>query len=212
MKRIFQSTAVLALSTGAAMAAVTMADIDVTGDSFASYEEARNAIPGLDMEAFKDIDANNDNRISATELETTEAQSVLSQHRLLGPKDRPLVVLDEDSDGFMSYDDFVRVHPDFTENAFQEVDTNNDNRVSYSEYYTEETQALIAACGPKSFVDLADIDTNGDKFADLEELRVAFPKLEPADFQEMDLNKDNRVSSSEFLTPSSQCIALEHGS
>lgn len=212
MKRIFLSTAVFALSAGTAMAAVTMADIDVTGDSLATFEEARNAIPALDMVAFDEIDTNNDNRISATELEATEAQNVLSQHRVLGPKDRPLVVLDEDGDGFMNYDDFVRVHPDFTENAFQEIDTNNDNRVSYSEYYTEETQALIAACGAKTFIDLADIDANGDKFADLEELRVAFPKLEAADFKEMDLNKDNRVSSAEFLTPSSQCIALEHGS
>ncbi|NNE86574.1 MAG: hypothetical protein HKN27_00735 [Silicimonas sp.] len=205
-------TPVLALlvSTGSAFAAVSMGDVDIDGDSFASYAELKNAMPAMDMRAFRDIDANNDNRISSQELLDSKAQSVLAQHQMLGPKERPLAMLDADGDGFMSLADIQQVHPDFTVAGFEQIDTNNDQRLSYQEYYTTEAQTVFAQCGPSSFADIAAIDSNNDKFADFNEVLAAYPKMDKYDFDEMDANGDNRVSSVEWLAPRAQCILDEH--
>lgn len=200
----------LLLSTGAVFAAVSMGDVDVDGDNFASYAEIKNAMPGMDMRAFRDIDANNDNRLSSNELLASEAQAVLAQHQLLGAKERPLALLDADGDGFMSLADIRQVHPDFTVAGFEQIDTNNDQRLSYQEYYTTEAQTVFAQCGPSSFSDIASIDLNNDKFADFNEVLAAYPKIDKYDFDEMDLNGDNRVSSVEWLAPRAQCILGEH--
>lgn len=200
----------LLLSTGAAVAAVTIGDVDVDGDSFASYAEMKNAMPDMDMRAFRDIDANGDNRLSAQELLEADAQTILAQHQLLGAKERPLALLDADGDGFMSLADIQQVHPDFTAVGFEQIDTNNDQRLSYQEYYTTEAQAVFAQCGPSSFGDIASVDQNGDKFADFNEVLAAYPKIDKYDFDEMDLNGDNRVSSVEWLSPRAQCILDEH--
>ena len=210
MIRSMTSVLALALSTGAAMAAVSMGDVDVSGDHFATYEEMKNAMPAMDMRAFKDIDANNDNRISAEELSKSSAQAVLSQHKLLDAKQRPLVLLDQDGDGFMSLADIRNVYSDFSQAGFDTVDTNNDGRLSYQEYYTIEAQAVFAQCGPTSFADIASVDSNNDKFADYSEVKAAYPGLKESDFHQMDLNKDNRVSSVEWLSPDAQCILDQH--
>lgn len=210
MLRTMTSILALSISTGAALAAVSIGDLDVSGDHFATFEEVKNAMPEMDMRAFQDIDANNDNRISAEELTSSEAQAVLSQHKMLGQKDRPLVLLDADGDGFMSLADIQGVHPDFTAVGFEAIDTNGDRRLSYAEFYTPEAQIVFAQCGPSSFADIASIDMNNDKFADFDEIKAAYPKMEMNDFKEIDLNKDNRVSSVEWLSPDAQCIVGEH--
>lgn len=201
---------VLMLSSGAAVAAVSMSDVDVSGDSFATFEEMKNAMPAIDRIAFEDIDANNDNRISAEELGNSAAQTVLAQHEMLGPKERPLMLLDADGDGFMSLADVQNVHPDFTQVGFDQIDTNKDQRLSYKEYYTVEAQTVFAQCGASSFKDIAAIDANSDKFADFDEVLAAYPKMDKYDFDEMDMNGDNRVSSVEWLAPRAQCILDEH--
>lgn len=200
----------LSMSAGMAFAAVTIAEIDITDDGFVSFEEMKNAMPKMNMQAFKDIDTNNDNRISANELSDLNAQTVLSQHSVLGQKERPLSLLDLDGDGFMSLADMRNVHPDLTNAGFEKMDTNNDQRLSYQEFYATEAQVVLAQCGPSSFNDIAAIDMNNDKFADFEEITAAYPKLAKYDFDEIDLNGDNRVSSVEWLAPRAQCILDEH--
>lgn len=210
MLRTLTPAFALLISTGAAFAAVTIGDVDVDGDQFASFAEMKNAMPDMDMRAFRDIDANNDNRLSSQELLASKAQTVLAQHKVLGPKERPLALLDADGDGFMSLADIQQVHPDFTKAGFDKIDSNNDQRLSYQEYYTTEAQAVFAQCGPSSFNDIASIDLNNDKFADFNEVLAAYPKIDKYDFDEMDMNGDNRVSSVEWLAPRAQCILDEH--
>lgn len=211
MHRLMTTAIATILVAQTAMAAVTMSDVDVTNDHFATYEEMRNAIPGLDKRAFDKIDLNSDGRISAEEIGKLEAQSELAQHKMVGAKERPLMLLDQDGDGFMSLADIQRVHPDFTDVAFRGIDTNSDNRLSYQEFYTPEAQTAFALCGPTDFSDLASIDTNNDKFADFAEIQAAFPKVGETDFRDIDLNSDGRISAMEWLSPEAQCIVDEHG-
>lgn len=206
MKKTFTTVAIAALAATPALANVTIQDLDVTGDSFATYEEVRNAIPEMDMVDFKAIDANGDRRLSAEEIGNSDAQSALAQHKMRSKKDRPLMLLDPDGDGFMSYDDLVQVHPSLTMNAFEEIDANGDNRLSYVEFYTPKTQTALAQCSASTFIDLADLDSNGDNFVSMEELKGGYPKVTNADFDVIDLNNDNRISSVELLAPTAECL------
>ncbi|MDJ0638506.1 MAG: hypothetical protein QNJ20_06710 [Paracoccaceae bacterium] len=206
MKKFLTTAAVAAIAATPALAKVTIQDLDMTGDSFATYEEVRNAIPGMDMTDFVAIDGNGDRRLSAEEVGAADAQTILTQHQMRGIKERPLVLLDPDGDGFMSYDDITNVHPALSKNTFQEIDANGDGRLSYAEFYTNETQTALAQCAESTFVDLADLDTNGDNFVSMDELKGGYPKVTNADFDTIDLNNDNRISSVELLAPTAECL------
>ncbi len=206
MKKFITTTALAAIVAGPALAMVTIQDLDVSGDSFATYEEVRNAIPEMDMVDFKAIDANGDRRLSSEEVNSMEAQTTLTQHQMRSHKERPLVLLDADGDGFMSYDDVARVHPKLTRNTFEEIDANSDNRLSYAEFYTVETQTALAQCAQSSYLDIASMDQNGDRFLSMDELKGGYPKATNADFRDIDLNGDNRISSVELLSPTAECL------
>ena len=77
MKKFLATAAVAAIAATPALAKVTIQDLDMTGDSFATYEEVRNAIPAMSMIDFKEIDANGDRRLSAEEVNQMKAQNVL---------------------------------------------------------------------------------------------------------------------------------------
>ena len=183
-----------------------MQDLDVSGDNFASFEEVKNAMPGMDMADFKAIDANNDMRLSANELDADGAQAKLATHAILSQRDRPIRNLDTDGDGFISWNDMARVYPSITLITFRAIDSNGDNRLSYSEYFDEDAQIAIAQCSASTFQDLASLDSNGDNFLSMDELKAGYPAVSAFDFQTIDLNRDNRISSVEYLAPTAQCL------
>lgn len=203
------SVAIVALfaTTLPALAAVTIQDLDISGDNFATYEEVRNAIPEIDQVDFRAIDTNGDRRLSSSEINEADAQTRLSQHAMRDFKDRPLVLVDVDGDGFMVYDDLIRVYPSLSMSAFKDMDTNGDNRLSYSEYYTEAAQTALAQCSGSSFIDMADMDKDGDNFLSLDELKGGYPSATQADFRTVDLNRDNRISAVELLSPTAECLS-----
>ena len=206
MKKMLTTAAVAAMAATPVLANVTIQDLDVTGDSIASYAEVRNAIPRMDRIDFNAVDTNGDQRLSATEVAEPKAQTILTQHQMRSNKERPLTLLDPDGDGFMSYDDLTRMHPSLTMASFQEIDSNKDNRLSYAEYYTNEAQTALAQCSQSTFVDLADLDTDGDRFLSIDELKGGYPNVSNADFRTIDLNNDNRISSVELLAPTAECL------
>ena len=205
MKRLMTATAITALTATAAAAAVELSALDLNGDNFASVEEVKAWFPDMQMESFNDIDVNDDNRLDFEEVQTTEAQSVFGQYEM-----RPIeeasakIVLDADGDGFIMLDDYRRAYPQFTNLSFEEIDTNDDNSVSYQEHYELAAQTEIARYESGSIMDIADIDTNGDAFADADEMMAAYPGLPAEAFEDIDANDDNRVSSDELYTREAQ--------
>ena len=206
MKRYLLGSTIACFAATAAFANVTIQDLDATGDGFASYAEVKNAIPGMDMVDFDAIDTNNDNRLSANEVNVAEAQSRLATHSIVAMKFRALRNLDSDGDGFISWGDMARVYPSMTKLSFDGVDKNGDGRLSYSEYYDTDTQTAIAQCEASTFKDLASLDTNGDNFLNMDELKGGYPNASASDFRTIDLNRDNRISAIELLAPTAECL------
>lgn len=57
-----------------------LAKLDTNGDNFIDMAEMEAAMPGLHSADFRSVDVNDDNRISANELMSPEAQCVLAGH------------------------------------------------------------------------------------------------------------------------------------
>ncbi len=213
MTRLMLATAVAALTAGSALANVAIENVDLNGDSFASMEEVKAVYPDLTLNAFNDLDTNGDNRLSSEEVNMAEAQTIFDQYQASDMEmAKAKVVLDADADGFISIEDFRRGYPMFTDLDFEAIDTNDDNRVSYEEVYAPESQDLIARYQTTTVRDIAEIDMNGDEFADFDELSAAFPGLPQTEFEEIDMNGDNRISSEELYSPEAQNIVSRYGS
>lgn len=212
MTRFAPISLVALVAASPALAQLTLGDVDITGDNFASFEEMKIVLPGLHMEAFQEMDANGDNRLSSSEMNELRAQEIMAQHPAVSAADRSTKVLDADSDGFISFEDVARVYPTFSKLSFEEVDSNGDNRLSYSEYYTPAMQSRIAACQGSKLMDLASFDTDGNRFIDISEFQAVMPGISGSDFRVMDTNDDNRVSANELMASDAQCVLGAHGS
>ena len=206
MKRIVLGTTAACFAATAGLAAVTIQDLDLTGDGFATFEEVQNAMPKMDMADFRLIDANNDMRLSTEEVNDASAQARLAEHAILQFRERPIRNLDPDGDGFIGWNDIARIYPSMTRVTFQGIDSNGDNRLSYAEYFSTDAQVAIAQCSASTFQDLASLDANGDNFLSMEELKGGYPAVTAFDFQTIDLNRDNRISSVEYLSPTAPCL------
>ena len=65
---------------------------------------------------------------------------------------------------------------------------------------------MLAQCSASTYLDLASMDKNNDNFLSMEELKGGYPKVTNANFDTIDLNKDNRISSVELLAPTAECL------
>lgn len=214
MTRIMTTTtAIIALTAGAAFAVTDIETVDMDGDGFASIEEMRVVYPELTAVFFDGIDANDDNRVSPEEMISTEAQDILARYEMTPVENRrPTIVLDADADGFIALDDLRRAYPEFSDLDFDAMDSNGDERLSYEEFYELDAQDTVAKYQTGTVTDIAEIDTNGDNFADFNEMVAVFPGLDEESFDDIDQNGDNRVSSSELYAPDAQDIVSRSGS
>ena len=206
MKRLMIATAASALAAGSALAATDINAVDLDGNGYASVEEIKTVFPEFDVTFFADIDANGDNRVAPQEILELEAQEILGRYDMVPVEEQRLIVLDTDSSGFIDADEMAAVFSDFDAEDFAAIDTNDDNRVTYGEFYTLEAQQIVARYYDGTIMDIADIDTNGDAFADFNEMVAAYPGLSQSDFNDIDGNDDNRISSQELYAPEAQQI------
>lgn len=117
--------------------------IDFNGDGFSEYDEISRVFVGLAQEDFEQMDMNGDNRLSQQELYETDAQDVLNRFR--STEDVATVKkADVDGDSFLSEGELMSAYPGLTENEFEQIDTNGDNRVDYSELYETEAQNILS--------------------------------------------------------------------
>lgn len=120
--------------------------VDTDANGFASFAELGVAYPDLTVADFRAIDTNGDNRISAIEIYTLEAQSVLA--RSTEVKDSiDLAMVDANGDGFASFGELQAAYPGLRATDFRVIDTNGDNRLDFSELYALDTQVVLGRSG-----------------------------------------------------------------
>ncbi len=120
-----------------------ISDIDTNGDRFADRAELNAVYSGLLDDEFRDIDINRDNRVSATELYQPLAQAVLTRYEMSGRDLVTIMAVDVDDDAFASFAELQSVYKNLSLTDFHLIDNNGDNRVSSTEYYTDEAQAIL---------------------------------------------------------------------
>ncbi len=120
-----------------------LSDIDTNGDRFASKSELKAAYKGLLDSEFIQIDVNNDNRISASELYRPLTQAIVTRYEMSGRDVVTIMAVDTDDDAFASFAELRQTYPGLTHADFELIDNNGDNRISATEYYNAEAQALF---------------------------------------------------------------------
>lgn len=212
MKRFTMLMAATALTTTAAFAQTVtgVMDLDTDNDDFLSFEELSAAYPDLTQLNFEEIDENDDNRISSQEMYATEAQDILARADY-DPELR--INADMDGDGFASYEEMTVIFEGLTPEDFEEMDNNDDERLSQFEIYDTESQDILARYPVmQSVADIHRLDLNDDRYLSLMEMRVAFPGFNAVDFEDIDQNDDNRVSFTELYAPEAQEIVSRYDS
>ena len=107
-----------------------------TVDGFASYNELAAAYPGLSQVDFDLIAANNDNRVSSVEVLDAEAQARLGRYENGGQILVSLDSVDVDGSGFATLSELQAVYPGLSSNDLIFFDANDDNRISFTEFYS----------------------------------------------------------------------------
>lgn len=138
--------AIVGLYLSGSASVVGIDQISSSNDPFASFADLAAQYPGLTQSDFSSIDTNDDNRVSFGELYDPRAQSVLSRHdatgRVLG-----IAQIDTDRDGFADRAELAAAYPGVRPSDFRVIDANRDNRVSFSELYSLDSQIILGRTG-----------------------------------------------------------------
>lgn len=201
MKRILlAATSLFALST-VAFAAVDIKDLDMDGDSAASFAEVTALAPTLTQLEFDEIDTNDNNAWDANEL-NADAQGLLARYMEGQSTTQDAMMLDTDKDSMVSMAEVNAVAPSVTQMEFDEVDTNDNNQWDSNEF-TDTAQGFLrrdmasdASAGP---FDITSLDTDGDGAASVEEVMAVNATITKEEFVEVDANGSNMWDREEIM-------------
>ena len=120
--------------------------------------------------------------------------------------------LDIDGDGFASINEVRQIFPGFSSNDFRTLDVNRDRRLSNNELIASGTTSILGRYEQTMSIvhGLSEVDTNGDRFATRAELNAVYKGLDDDDFREIDVNRDNRVNSTELYRPLAQALLTRY--
>ena len=117
--------------------------IDLNADGFSEFGEITAVFTDLTREDFALIDTNNDNRLSQFEIYELEAQNILNRYRSM-EEIATVADADQNKDRFLSQAELMMAYPGLTEADFEQIDENNDNRVSFTELYDVDAQNIVS--------------------------------------------------------------------
>ena len=118
--------------------------VDTNQDGFVTYEELAAVYSGVTQLDFDEIDANDDNRIDNWEFYDLKAQDILARYEMNGDSVQGVSDLDQDGDGFVTYEELTATYPDVSTVDFEEMDSNGDNRLDSTELYSLDSQNILA--------------------------------------------------------------------
>ena len=121
---------------------VDLAAVDTDGDNFVSFSELADAYPGLSANDWRAIAGLDGTRVSANALYELETQIILDQSTGVSE----FVALDNvDTDGsrFATFGELSASYPGLSAIDFNEIDANNDNRISFNELIDIESRTVL---------------------------------------------------------------------
>lgn len=201
MKRILlAATSMIAMST-IAYGAIDIKDLDMDGDSGASFEEVTAKAPTLTKLEFDEIDLNDNNVWDANEM-TADAQALLVRYMEGQAPTQDAMTMDIDKDGMVSMAEVNAVAPSVIQTEFDEVDTNDNNQWDPNEF-TDVAQGFLrrdmaAETSPGPF-DITSLDTDGDGAASIEEVMAVNSTITKEEFTEVDANGSNMWDREEIM-------------
>ncbi len=196
------------LASATAASAMKATDLDIDGDGFASISEVRQTFPGFSSTDFRTIDENRDRRLSSAELNAAGTSAVIGRYQDTMAVVHGLSDIDTNGDRFASEAELGVVYKGVTSNEFRLIDLNNDNRVSAQELYQPLAQAMLNRyeMSGRDLITIMQVDTDDDAFASFAELNAVFTGLTRSEFEIIDINGDNRISSTEYYNPETQTV------
>lgn len=117
--------------------------IDLNGDGFSEYEEITTVFTDLTEIDFREMDTNNDNRLSQFEIYDIDAQTTLNKYRSM-EEVATVAKSDSNRDGFLDEGELMNAYPGLSAEEFLIIDENGDNRVSFNEIYTNDAQNILS--------------------------------------------------------------------
>jgi Ca2+-binding EF-hand superfamily protein len=118
--------------------------VDANRDGFVSYDELAAVFPGVTELDFASIDVNGDNRIDNWEYYDLEAQTILARYEMNGDGIRGVSEIDQNGDGFITFEELTATYPDVSDADFAEMDSNGDSRLDFTELYSLDSQNILA--------------------------------------------------------------------
>ncbi len=117
---------------------------------------------------------------------------------------------DANGDRFVSYAEATAVNPLVTRQDFRDLDVNRDNRLSAVEFNAAGAEAILGRGTSAAGTVLSVSDLSGGSFVTEGQLVAAYPGLKAHEFDLIDANNDNRVSSVEIYASDAQDILNQH--
>ena len=119
---------------------------------------------------------------------------------------------DQNGDRFVSFAEVTAVNPLVNRQEFRELDVNRDNRLSSVELNAPGAEAILERGTQSNGTVRSVASLSGGGFVGEAQLKAAYPGLSSSDFDRIDANNDNRVSSVEIYASAAQDILGQHES
>lgn len=117
---------------------------------------------------------------------------------------------DQNGDRFVSFSEVTAVNPLVNRSEFRDLDVNRDNRLSAVELNAPGAEAILDRGTQSNGTVRSVADISGGAFVSEGQLTAAYPGLKASEFDLIDANNDNRVSSVEIYAPAAQDILNQH--
>ncbi len=119
---------------------------------------------------------------------------------------------DQNGDRFVSFEEVTAVNPLVSRNEFRDLDVNRDRRLSSVELNAPGAEAILDRGTQSNGTVRSVADISGGAFVSEGQLTAAYPGLKAHEFDIIDANNDNRVSSVEIYASAAQDILSQHES